>query len=327
MTRIARVSRGLVLSIAIGAIALVATSAPAWATFPGPNGRIAFATDATRELDIFTMDFNGLGVFNVTGDPSAPGFAIEPDYSPDGTKIAFRGGRVAGAEIYTANADGTGLTQLTSNAFKDYTPAWSPDGSKIAFASNRNDPDPTNCVGLFGPCVIDIFVMPATGGAPVQVTFGGGTKHFPQFSPDGESIAYTAEVGGTFAVYTVDLDTLVVTKLTPDSLRAGPPDHSPDGTKIVSSTNNLACNTGTSDCRTAIFVMNADGSSITWLTEKFGNNYDPTWSPEGDKIVFTHALGAGFKHQQIYTMNPDGTDITRITFTNDESFGPDWGSG
>jgi TolB protein len=73
--------------------------------------------------------------------------------------------------------------------------------------------------------------------------------------------------------------------------------------------------------------MNADGSSITWLTEKFGNNYDPTWSPEGDKIVFTHALGAGFKHQQIYTMNPDGTDITRITFTNDESFGPDWGSG
>jgi Tol biopolymer transport system component len=320
-------SRRLVLSIAISAFALAAISAPAWATFPGQNGRIAFASDEAGGLDIWTINPDGSGAVNVTADPSIPGFDLEPDWSPNGTKIAFRSGPVATAEIYTMNADGTGLAQLTSNAFKDYTPAWSPDGSMIAFASNRNDPDPATCVGLFGGCIIDIFVMPATGGSPVQVTFGSGTKHFPQFSPDGGSIAYTSDAGGTFAVYTVDLDTLAATKLTPDSLHAGSPDYSPDGTKIAFESNFRACNTGTSDCRTDIFTMNADGTSITRLTPKFGNNTDATWSPEGDKIAFTHSLGAGFKHQQVYLMNPDGTGITRITQTNDESFGSDWGSG
>ena len=134
-------------------------------------------------------------------------------------------------------------------------------------------------------------------------------------------------MGGASAIYTVDVDTLVATKLTPDSLRTGPPDYSPDGTNIAFEDNFYACKTGRSDCGADSFVMNADGSSITQLTEQFGNNYDPTWSPEEDKIVFTRSKGAQFKQQQIYMMNPDGTGITRITHTNDESFGPDWGAG
>jgi TolB protein len=320
-------SRGLLASLAIGAISLIATTAPAWATFPGQNGRIAFAGDSASDRDIFTIDPGGSGILNVTSGPSAPGAAPQPDSSPDGTQIAFRSGYTAGAEIYTANADGTAFNQLTANSYKDYTPAWSPDGAMIAFASNRNDPDPATCVGLFGGCIIDIFVMPATGGSPVQVTFGGGTKHVPQFSPDGRSIAFTSDAGGTFAVYSVSLATLTATKLTPDSLRAGPPDYSPDGSKLAFENNFQPCKTGTAGCRADIFVMSTGGGPITRITEKFGNSYDPTWSPQGDRIVFTHSLGAQFKHQQIYTMNPDGTGITRITHTNDESFGPDWGAG
>jgi Tol biopolymer transport system component len=313
--------------MAIGAIGLAASAAPAWATFPGPNGRIAFASDVAADLDVWTMNPDGSGLVNVTIAPGAPGFALEPDWSPDGTKIAFRSGRVAAAEIYTENADGTGLAQLTSNAFKDYTPAWSPDGSMIAFASNRNDPNFATCVTLFGGCNIDIFVMPTTGGSPVQVTFDSGTEHFPQFSPDGNAIAYTSDASGVFAVYTVDLDTLATTKLTPDSLRAGPPDYSPDGMKIAFENNFYGCKTGNSDCRNDVFVMNADGGAVTQLTQQFGDNYDASWSPEGDKIAFTHAKGAQFREQEIYVMNPDGTGIARITHTNDESFAPDWGTG
>lgn len=317
-------SRGLLLSIAIGAIWLAATSAPAGATFPGPAGRIAFASNAAGDLDVWTMNPDGSGASNLTTAPGSPGFAFEPDWSPDGTKIAFRSGREAAGEIYTMNADGTGFSQLTSNAYKDYAPAWSPDGKMIAFTSNRNDPFPATCNGLSG-CNDDIFVMPATGGTPVQLTFGTGADEFPQFSPDGQLIAYNSDESGAMAIYTVDLETLAVTKLTEDSLQAGQPDWSPDGTKIVFLDNFVFCKKP-KDCNSNIFVMNADGGGVTQLTFKFGDNFPhPTWSPDGDKIVFTHGILRGGRPGQIYTMNPDGTGITRVTHTNDASTTPDWG--
>lgn len=57
------------------------------------------------------------------------------------------------------------------------------------------------------------------------------------------------------------------------------------------------------------------------------NNHNPTWSPEGNKIVFTHSDSAQFSPEQIYMMNPDRTGITRVTPFKDNSFAPDWGSG
>ena len=73
--------------------------------------------------------------------------------------------------------------------------------------------------------------------------------------------------------------------------------------------------------------MDANGSMVTQLTHNFGNNLYPTWSPQGDKIVFSHTNLGSKKAQQIYTMNADGAGLTRITHTNDDSFTPDWGSG
>jgi Tol biopolymer transport system component len=274
------------------------------------------------------MNPDGSNLANLTAGPGAPAFGLEPDWSPDGSKIAFRGGRTNSAEIYTMNSDGTGFTQLTSNSIKDYSPAWSRDGSMIAFASNRNDLSVPPCVDLTG-CNIDIFVMPAGGGTPTQLTTGPGSDEFPQFSPDGSRIVYTSDEGGSFAVYTVEVGIPhTVTKLTADSLRAGDPDWSPDGTKIVFADNvctNPQAKSEAKNCKSDILVMNANGSVITELTHNFGNNHHPTWSPGGDKIVFSHG-SIGTKKQQIYTMNADGTGLTRVTHTNDDSFTPDWGS-
>jgi TolB protein len=56
------------------------------------------------------------------------------------------------------------------------------------------------------------------------------------------------------------------------------------------------------DCNGDIHVMNANGGSVTQLTESFGDNLDPTWSPTGDKIVFTHD-NLQSKPGQIYVVN------------------------
>jgi Tol biopolymer transport system component len=301
-------------------IGLVGAAAPAHATFQGGNGRIAFTSNASGNNEVYTINPDGSGIVNVTNDPSDDG---RPDYSPDGSKIAFRSNRDGNQEIYTMNAGGTGVARLTFDPAYDVQPVWSPDGSLIAFDSNRSDPNPSTCIQPSSGCSRDIFVMEANGSGVRRLTFDTGDDEWPEFSPDGSLVAYSTNVGGAYAVYTVSLSTLAVHKLTTDSLQAGEPDWSPDGTKIIFA-NNFCPSCSKSD----IFVMNANGGAVTQLTHSFGNNSDPKWSPQGDKITFTHGNFGQDPKAQIYVMSADGTGVTRVTHNgNDFNFGPDWGSG
>jgi TolB protein len=72
-----------------------------------------------------------------TGQTSLTAYGGLPDWSPDGSKIAFVGND-GDSEIYVMNADGSGQTQLTFNTIMDLQPDWAPDGLKIAFTSHRD---------------------------------------------------------------------------------------------------------------------------------------------------------------------------------------------
>lgn len=65
-----------------------------------------------------------------------------------------------------------------------------------------------------------------------------------------------------------------------------------------------------------IYVMNADGTGQTRLTNNVDLDFDPSWSPDGSKILFMHddAASSG-DWPDIYTMNPDGTGQTNLTNT------------
>jgi TolB protein len=68
------------------------------------------------------------------------------------------GGRL---QIFVMNADGTGVTQLTSGNFTDDDPVWSPDGRQIAFQSTRDGHE-------------EVYVINADGTAPTRLTFTQG---------------------------------------------------------------------------------------------------------------------------------------------------------
>jgi len=55
-----------------------------------------------------------------------------------------------------------------------------------------------------------------------------------------------------------------------------------------------------------ILVTNPNGKGVQQLTQSFGNNFDPTWSPDGQEIAFGHATTGS--PADIYVMNGDGTD-------------------
>jgi Tol biopolymer transport system component len=128
---------------------------PAWSPLLADGtAKIAFRTDRdSNNHEIYVMDTDGTNQTHLTNNTVADD---EPDWSPDGSKIAFSSNRNDSHDIYVMDAkdeinnvtgnpgpDGNGdnLKRLTKKAAGDYEPAWSPDGKKIAFKSNRGGGD------------------------------------------------------------------------------------------------------------------------------------------------------------------------------------------
>jgi Tol biopolymer transport system component len=186
--------------------------------------------------------------------------------------------------IFAVLPDGSQLTRLG----KGFDPACSPDGRRIAFAAP---------VGSFLPDgrnpYTQIFVMGADGSNVKQVTFGDDYSDSPTWSPDGRRLAFP-EYGG---IAIMDVDSLEVTHLTNLGRQAGCPTWSPDEQRLV------LCVLGKQDNEDGLYVVNADGSNLTRLTN--GNDWEPDWSPDGRHIVFLHSE-TPFSSQTLRVVEADG---------------------
>ncbi len=163
---------------------LAATELPeASATVPieSTGSLIAFASERTGKPQIFVMHDDGSGVRQVTD--LADG-ACQPDWSPDGKRLAFtspckgNSQRYENASIYLVNLDGTGMTPISTAPGGDFDPAWSPDGNRIAFTSLQDGPVP------------HIFVMDVDGNNRTRLSAEGGRDYQPRWSPDGTRLIY-----------------------------------------------------------------------------------------------------------------------------------------
>lgn len=91
----------------------------------------------------------------------------EPVYSPDGTKIAFTSNRSLKRQIHIMNADGSEISQLTSEG-ENFNPSFSPDGERIAFVSTRDDNE-------------EIYIMNADGSKQERLTENEVSDLWPVF--------------------------------------------------------------------------------------------------------------------------------------------------
>ena len=105
---------------------VVVQARPVGATFPGQNGKIAYAVDdgssGGMDSEIYTSNPTGGKVqvtYNITGKDE-----FGPDYSPDGKKIAYSGSSKTDYEIYTINVGGGGKSRVTNNDTLDDYPSW-----------------------------------------------------------------------------------------------------------------------------------------------------------------------------------------------------------
>ena len=95
------------------------------------GSRIVFSSLAFDNFEIYVMDADGGNRENLSNHPVDD---KQPDWSPDGTKIAFISNRNLGVnQIYVMDADGTNQIRLTDGPRRKQDPDWSPDGQQIAF--------------------------------------------------------------------------------------------------------------------------------------------------------------------------------------------------
>ena len=298
------------LLITVGMLILL--SIPMSAAFPGRNGRIAFIKSVdnlagTAVGDIFTVNPDGSDVKRVTFFASNTIAPVYVGWSPDGRQLVFDlfDTNTIQGQLWLVNADGSNPHLLLNDpSFNDGEPSFSPDGNHIAFV--RCPLGSANCA------IYEVRVDGSGLTVIIPINFNPDVFNgHPAYSPDGQTIAFTSTTrdGVLSAIYLANSGGSDIHRLTPPEIEAWAPDWSPDGQKIVFSTRFF----GVLD--EEIWVINANGTKSTQLTNNnshwngyFTGAHDlfPTWSPQGDAIVFERDA-PDFSKSAIYVMNTNGT--------------------
>lgn len=275
--------------------------------------RVVASSDrgGSKFKEIYVMDWDGANVDKITNHKSV---AISPNWSPDGTKVAYTA-FVQRAKTKTRNADMFIYEILTGKRWLvsyrqgiNSGAAFNADGNSLFLTLSQSGTP-------------DIYKLALDGTLKGRITNGprGAMNVEPAISPDGKKIAFSSDRSGNPMIYVMNIDGSNPTRVTFAGKYNATPAWSPDGKKLAFA--------GWSADHFDIFTMNANGTDMLRITSarkpngKWAQNEDPTWSSDGRLLMYTSNRTG---KNQIYISNLDGSEERRITNDNFNYFKPKW---
>ncbi|RPJ52196.1 MAG: hypothetical protein EHM23_33195 [Acidobacteria bacterium] len=303
------------------------------------GGALAFSGQAESggPSRIFLIRISDGAIQPLTEPPSSSIGDEYPAISPDGAHLAFVRTQALGvSDLYLLDRSAGSVQRLTRDNLKVHGVAWQADGKSLIFSSNRRGsfglwrvrldqslPEPLPFSGRNADWVTvsrdgrrtayeewlgraTLVRIDLTAKDPSPEPWGPGSTRFdwaPEFSPDGNRLAFISDRSGAAEVWVSDLEGKTPLQIT----RFGGPytktvRWSPDGRRLAVT----APPYGQFD----IFVAEADGSGLHRLTTDSSDDFAPAWSPDGRMIYFGSKRSGSW---QIWAMRADGATPRQVT--------------
>jgi len=269
-------------------------------------------------VDIFVICTDGTGRRRLT---DWAGLDAAPVWSPDRKQLAFHSNRDARPQrgtipdvaIYIMNSDGSGVRRVI-NRF-GMNPTWSPDGQWLAFVSLPElSPADSADVNRW-TAQRDIFIVRTDGTALRNLTNAAGSDNYPAWSPDGRQLAFSSrrtEGEDWTEIYVITSDGMDTKRLTFN--KGGLSGCCEDAAPTWSPDSQWLAFISKRDGNSEVYKMRRDGSQPSRLTRDSTFDGYPSWSANGQQIVFEKhraaprlADGPPRTPDSLYVMQSDGT--------------------
>jgi TolB protein len=222
------------------------------------GSRIAFASSRTGRKEIYTADYDGANVRQLTHDGS---ISVAPAISPNGSKLAYTGYQSGYADIYLVDLASGARSRIVKFPGTNSGAAFSPNGGQIACTISK-DGNP------------ELYVVGAGGGGSRRLTRTRGVESSPTWSPDGSQIIYSSDERGGPQLFRISAGGGSGQLISTGYNYCTEPSWSPDGKKVAFTARTGGFSIGVKDLESGATNLIASGE-------------DPVWGADSRHLIFS----------------------------------------
>jgi TolB protein len=204
-------------------------------------------------------------------------------------------------EIFVADVLGRDIKQITGHKSLAVSPKFSPDGKLLAYTS-------------YHPGNPNLYITNWQEAKTTKaISRYPGLNLSPAWSPDGKTMVITLSKDDNPDLYLMNIEGVVLNRLTKDTGINVSPSFSPDGKQIAFVSDRSG--------NPQIYIMNVKTKAVKRITFQGNDNTEPSWSPNGEWIAYSGLYEGRY---QIFIIKAEGGQPLQLTWQRDDHESPSW---